>query len=67
LVQLNDSEDRFTWNLTESGVFSVKSMYNDLVSGHTVSLKKTYLKVEGASKNKDFYVVPSQEDYSYKR
>jgi hypothetical protein len=54
LVQLNDNEDRFTWNLTESGVFSVKSMYNDLLSGHTVSLKKHIWKLKVPLKIKIF-------------
>jgi hypothetical protein len=54
MVQLNDSEDRFKWNLTASGVFSVKSMYNDLLSGHTVSLKKHIWKLKVSLKIKIF-------------
>lgn len=35
LVQLTDSEDAFKWNFNSSGKFSVKSMYMDLLNGHT--------------------------------
>jgi hypothetical protein len=32
-IQLNDEPDRFSWNLTSFGVFSVKSLYADLFFG----------------------------------
>jgi hypothetical protein len=28
-IQLNDNPDSFTWHLTISGVYSVKSLYDD--------------------------------------
>jgi hypothetical protein len=39
-VHLNDEPDRFKWHLTTTGSFSVKSMYADIMNGHTVFLKK---------------------------
>ena len=40
MVQLNDELDRFVWNPTASGIFSVKSMYEDLMNVHTPFLRK---------------------------
>jgi len=39
-VSLNDEPDSFTWSLTSTGIFSVKSMYANFMNGHTVFLKK---------------------------
>jgi hypothetical protein len=39
-VNLTDDSDSFIWHLTESGVFSVKSLYTDLKNGHTRFLHK---------------------------
>jgi hypothetical protein len=39
-IELNDTEDIFKWNLTASGVFTVKLMYLHLLDGHTTFLKK---------------------------
>jgi hypothetical protein len=39
-VQLSDEPDKFIWNLTTNGVFTVKSMYEDLMNGHTTFLCK---------------------------
>ena len=41
-VSLSNEPDRFVWNLTASGIFSVKSMYEDLMNGHARDLH-TYL------------------------
>ena len=41
-VNVSQSPDRFVWKLTASGIFSVKSMYEDLMNGHTRFLH-TYL------------------------
>ena len=41
-ISLTDVPDSFHWKLTKDGVFSVKSMYEDLMNGHTRFLK-TYL------------------------
>jgi hypothetical protein len=35
---LNDEVDSFVWKLTDSGLFSVKSMYTDFMNGQTVYL-----------------------------
>jgi hypothetical protein len=43
VVQLTDNDDIFKWSLTTSGLFSVKSMYLDLLNGHTVYLQKKHL------------------------
>jgi hypothetical protein len=45
-IELNDTEDIFKWKLTASGVFTVKSMYLDLLDGHTIFLKKYIWKIK---------------------
>jgi hypothetical protein len=45
-INLNDEEDKFVWKLSDSGSFSVKSMYTDLMNGHTVYLKKYIWKLK---------------------
>jgi hypothetical protein len=39
-VHLNDEKDMFMWALTSSGIFSVKSVYLDLLDDDTKYLKK---------------------------
>jgi hypothetical protein len=34
MVQLNEEPDKFVWNLTVLGIFTVKSMYEDLMNSH---------------------------------
>jgi hypothetical protein len=34
-VHLNEETDRFVWSLTTNGLFTVKSMYEDLMNNHT--------------------------------
>ena len=46
MVQLSDEEDKFVWNLTSTGVFSVKSMYEDLMNEHTVFPRKYLWKLK---------------------
>jgi hypothetical protein len=46
LVQLTDMDDVFKWKLSSSGIFTVKSMYTDLLNGHTVYLKKYIWKMK---------------------
>jgi hypothetical protein len=46
LVQLTDHDDIFKWRLTTSGRFTVKSMYNDMLNGHTPYLKKYIWKMK---------------------
>jgi hypothetical protein len=45
-INLNDEEDKFVWKLSDSGSFSVKSMYTDIMNGHTVYLKKYIWKLK---------------------
>jgi hypothetical protein len=45
-VQLTPDQDSFKWNLTTSGVFSVKSMYLDFLNGHTKFLKRYIWKIK---------------------
>jgi hypothetical protein len=45
-VNLNDEPDRFKWNLTTTGIFTVKSVYADIMNGHTVFLKKYLWKIK---------------------
>jgi hypothetical protein len=55
MVQLSsDEQDKFVWNLTTSGVFSVKSMYEDLMNDHTVFLRKYLWKLKIPLKIKIF-------------
>jgi hypothetical protein len=53
-VQITDQVDTFKWGLTTSGIFSVKSMYNDLINGHTVYLKKYIWKIKAPLKIRIF-------------
>jgi hypothetical protein len=34
MVQLNEEPDKFVWNLMVSGIFTAKSMYEDLMNSH---------------------------------
>jgi hypothetical protein len=56
-VHLTNETDKFIWNLTESGVYSVKSMYLDLMNGYTRFLRKYLWKIKIMLKI-IFYVVP---------
>jgi hypothetical protein len=46
LLQLNDNEDNFTWNLTSLGIFMTRSLYLDLLNGHIVYLRKYIWKIK---------------------
>ena len=39
-IHLTNDEDKFVWKLTSTGLFTVKSMYEDLLNSHTVNLCK---------------------------
>jgi hypothetical protein len=39
-IQLSDEPNKFSWSLTSSEKFIVKSLYADYTNGHTVFLKK---------------------------
>jgi hypothetical protein len=53
-VELSNDPDKFVWKLNESGVFTVKSMYLDLMQGHTVFLRKYLWKLKIPLKIKIF-------------
>jgi hypothetical protein len=53
-VQLSDEPDKFIWNLTTNGVFTVKSMYEDLINGHTTFLRKYLWRLKISLKIKIF-------------
>jgi hypothetical protein len=55
-VEINSDQDRFVWGLTNSGKFTTKSMYLDLMNDHTKYLKK-YLEDKSSTKDQDIYVV----------
>jgi hypothetical protein len=45
-VELSNDSDKFVWKLNESGVFTIKSMYLNLMQGHTVFLRKYLRKLK---------------------
>jgi hypothetical protein len=51
-VQLSNEPGKFVWKISESGIFSVKSMYLDLMNGHTRFLRKYLWKIKIALKLK---------------
>jgi hypothetical protein len=51
---LSNDLDKFIWKLNELGVFTVKSMYLDLVEGHTIFLRKYLWKLKLPLKIKIF-------------
>ena len=53
-IRLTDREDTFVWKLTTNGVFTVKSMYEDLMNGHTRFLCKYLWKLKIPLKIKIF-------------
>jgi hypothetical protein len=53
-VQLSNIPDKFVWKLNDSGIFSVKSMYLDLMQGHTIFLRKYLWKLKIPLKIKIF-------------
>jgi hypothetical protein len=53
-VGLSTQSDRFKWDLTDSGVFSVKSMYLDYMNDHTPYLHKFLWKIKIPLKIKFF-------------
>jgi hypothetical protein len=53
-INLNEDNDRFVWDLTSTGLFTVKSMYEDLMNDHTPFLRKYLWKVKVPLKIKIF-------------
>lgn len=45
-VQLNNSNDTFKWNLNQSGLFTVSSMYNALITNGNVQFDKNLWKLK---------------------
>jgi hypothetical protein len=53
-INLNDDQDKFIWGLTSSGKFTIKSMYGDMLNGHTRYLCKYLWKIKISLKIKIF-------------
>jgi hypothetical protein len=53
-VTMIDDSDKFSWSLTASGVFSVKSLYADFMNGHTRYLRPYLWKLKVPLKIKIF-------------
>jgi hypothetical protein len=53
-VELSNDPDKFVWKLNECGVFKVKSMYLDLMQGHTVFLRQILMEATNPSQNQIF-------------
>jgi hypothetical protein len=53
-INLNDDQDKFVWDLTSSRKFTVKSMYGDMLNGHTRYLRKYLWKIKIPLKIKIF-------------
>ena len=53
-VTLNNVPDFFKWSLNKNGQFTVKSMYEDLMNGHTIYLQKYLWKLKIPQKIKIF-------------
>jgi hypothetical protein len=53
-VNLSTESDRLCWKLNDLGVFSVKSLYLDLMNGHTPFLRKYLWKLKIPLKIKIF-------------
>ena len=67
-VQLTQGSDIFRWNLKESGIFSVDSMYTALVQQDVrVDNNKKIWKMKIPLKPKVFFVVPQARSDSYQR
>jgi hypothetical protein len=45
-INLTSKSDKFFWKLNDSGIFTVKSMYLDMMNGHTIYLRKYLWKLK---------------------
>jgi hypothetical protein len=45
-INLTSESDKFIWKLNESGMFTIKSMYLDMMNGHTIYLRKYLWKLK---------------------
>ena len=48
-INLSDQPDSFVWKLTQNGIFSVKSMYEDMMNGHTRFFKNLLVEIENTT------------------
>jgi hypothetical protein len=55
-VNLGDEPDNFVWNLTTSGIFTVKSVNEDLMNNHSFSAK-IFMEAKDPTQDKKNYVV----------
>jgi hypothetical protein len=53
-INLTTESDKFIWKLNDSGIFTVKSMYLDMMNGHTIYLRKYLWKLKIPLKIKIF-------------
>jgi hypothetical protein len=53
-VQLSNNLEKFVWKLTNSAIFTVKSMYLELMNNHTKFLRKYLWKLKITLKIKIF-------------
>ena len=65
-VNLNEDPDMFVWRATTNGVFTVKSMYEDLMNGHTRFLRKYLWKLKIPLKIKIFMWLLNKNSRSQK-
>jgi hypothetical protein len=54
LIYFNNEPNRFVWNLTKSSLFTVKSMYEDLMNSHVHFPTKYFRKLKILLKIKIF-------------
>jgi hypothetical protein len=54
MVQLSNERDKFVWKLSPTGMFTIKSMYIDLMSENTRFLRKYLWKLKIPLKIKIF-------------
>ena len=62
-ISLSNTQDVFVWGLTSSGLFSVKSMYLDLINDQPKFTQKFIWKTKVPLKIKILYVVASEEGH----
>jgi hypothetical protein len=60
MVNLNGENDRFVWNLTSNGLFTVKYMYEDLINDHTPFFRKYLWKVKVPLKIKKMWFLSNK-------
>ena len=61
-INLTNETDKFIWSLTKTGLFTVKSFYDDLLNGHTRYLRKYLWKLKIPLKIKIFLWFLSRKE-----